>query len=362
MRNRTVASFDFMRRNDDQHFIFANFDWVPFQGADYSSMNAASVAALYEGLKNTPGYNFDANNTYPSLGKKDFYSAYVSNVFTPIEKLNILASVRYENVSAGEGVVGQNTADAYSQAAWSPKLGVVYQWVPDRFSVFANYQNSFKSNGYYARDITSTLVLSDPELANQMEGGVKANLINGKVNATLSYYSIKVKNSVIGTGEYTNNGLAVQKQAGSLTSRGVEAEVNAYLVKGFSVIAGVSYNDMKLTESDPDTQGRRPSTASSPWLVNLNASYQFLDGPAKGLGFGVGGNYASDNKIVNSQQMGVFLLPEYLLINANAFYDAPKFRIGLKVDNLTNQQYWNGYTTANAQMLRNVVGSFTLKF
>jgi hypothetical protein len=27
------------------------------------------------------------------------------------------------------------------------------------------------------------------------------------------------------------------------------------------------------------------------WLANFNASYQFVDGQFKGLGFGIGGNY-----------------------------------------------------------------------
>ncbi len=119
---------------------------------------------------------------------------------------------------------------------------------------------------------------------------------------------------------------------------------------------------MKYTEADETVIGRRPATASSPWLVNFNASYQFLDGSLKGLGFGVGGNYASDNKIVNSTTMGTFILPKYLVLNANAFYDTKKFRIGVKVDNFTNEKYWSGYTTANAQALANVLGSFTYKF
>ena len=48
-------------------------------------------------------------------------------------------------------------------------------------------------------------------------------------------------------------------------------------------------------------------------------------------------------------------------MNANVFYDARKFRIGFKADNLTNEHYWIGYTTANPQRLLSVAGSFTYK-
>lgn len=360
VRNRTVAGFDYMRLNDNQYFMFTNFDWVPFTGTDYTNMNGQTLGALYDNLRNQP--DFEKNNTYVSAGKKDTYSGYISNVITPITGLNILTSVRYETNNYRGGQVGQNKTAEYKQGAWSPKFGLVYQILPEKLSVFGNYQNSFTVNGYYTSDKTGNVTLSTPEKANQFEGGIKTNLIKGRVTTTLSYYNIQVKNTLLNTGEMTGTGQAVQNQAGLLRSQGVELEANAYLIKGFSLIAGVSYNDMKYTEADETVIGRRPATASSPWLVNFNASYQFLDGKLKGLGFGVGGNYASDNKIVNSTTMGTFILPKYLVLNANAFYDTKKFRIGVKVDNFTNEHYWSGYTTANAQALANVLGSFTYKF
>ena len=64
----------------------------------------------------------------------------------------------------------------------------------------------------------------------------------------------------------------------------------------------------------------------------------------KGLGFGLGGNYASDNNVT-----GNFILPKYFVLNVNAFYDTKKCRIGVKVDNLTSEHYWTGYSTANPQ-------------
>ncbi len=360
MRNRTVAGFDYMRTNDNQMFAFIGVvDWVPFRGGDYSTLNDKTLGAKYDELRNRPGYDFNANNTWPSSGVLNTYSGYISNVLTPVEGLNVLASVRYESNQFNGGKRGQAAVAAYSQSVWTPKFGLVYEIIKDQFSVFGNYQNSFKSNGYYVYNKAGDVALSDPEKANQFEGGLKANLLKGKITATLSYYDIKVKNTLMTTRELTVGGQAVQNQAGKLTSRGLEAEINAYLVKGFSLIAGLSYNDMSFTSGE--NAGFRPETASSPWLANFNASYQFVDGQFKGLGFGIGGNYASDNKIVNTVQ-GSFILPKYFVMNANAYYDTKKFRIGVKVDNFTNEHYWIGYTTANPQKLANVLGSITYKF
>jgi iron complex outermembrane receptor protein len=151
-------------------------------------------------------------------------------------------------------------------------------------------------------------------------------------------------------------------QDGTQVSKGIEAELIANPVRGLNIVAGFAYNDSKLTKADKDVQGRRPATAMSPYAANLWLSYRLPQGNLKGLGFGFGGNYASDNKILNSESYGEFILPAYTVLNASVFYDQPRFRIGLKVDNLTNKEYWIGYTTMNPQKLRSVAGNIAFKF
>ncbi len=36
-----------------------------------------------------------------------------------------------------------------------------------------------------------------------------------------------------------------------------------------------------------------------------------------------------------------FTVPAYVLVDATVFYERPAYRIGAKVDNLTNQKYWS---------------------
>ncbi len=355
MRNRTVAGFDFLQTKDRSRFIYLKtgaFDTVSANGGDYSGFNGTVVGDLYR----TPGSigNYDIN------ADLNTYSGYVSNVFTPLTGLNLVVGLRYESNDFKGGDVADSATDPYNQSAWSPKAGLVYEIVKDKFSVFGNYQNSFKSNGYYTINSAKETALSDPERANQFEGGFKTNLINGKINATVSYYDIVAKNYLVTTG-YVGN-IAIQNQTGEIHSKGVELEVNAYLVKGFSLIGGLAYND-----TTDESTGLRPATSGSKWLANFNASYQFIDGSLKGLGFGVGGNYASDNKVLNQLDattglVDTFTLNSFFVLNANAYYDTKKFRIGVKVDNFTNEHYWIGYSTANPQSLINALGSITYKF
>lgn len=346
MKNRTVAGFDYMRTTERLRYKYlnSNFDTVAVSGADYSGMNANALSALYANSANF--------STWDYLRDLNTYSGYISNLFTPIANLHIMAGLRYENNDYLGGMSGPNAEKAFNQSAFSPKAGIVYEIVKDKFSVFGNYQNSFKSNGYYTSDVAGNTTLSDPETGNQFEGGFKASLFKNRFNATVSYYNIKVKNQLLYTGEFTPNFASVQQQAASTLSKGFELEVNAYLVKGFSLVGGLAYNDTVDESTD-----LRPTTAGSFWNANFNLAYQFVDGKVKGLGFGFGGNYASDNNVT-----GDFILPKYFVLNANAFYDAKKFRIGVKVDNFTNEHYWTGYSTANPQILANFLGTIAYKF
>ena len=62
----------------------------------------------------------------------------------------------------------------------------------------------------------------------------------------------------------------------------------------------------------------------------------------KGLGFGVGANYASEHKTLNRSNIGTFTLPSYLVFNSVISYTANKYNINLKFDNFTNEKYFSG--------------------
>lgn len=350
LKNRFVAGLDYFYQNSDQFFSGGTLDTVMNHGdiPNYRNFNKENLEALYL----TKGTDF----IYPMKFKTSTYSIYASDVLNITDDLLVLAALRMDHfVNQGNYDVTTGTsAGAYDQTAFSPKFGVVYQPIRNRISLFANYQNGFKNQvgtDFNGKSFT-------PERANQVEGGVKFDVFNGRLSSTISYYNIKVDNVLRPDAGHPTFSV----QDGTQVSRGIEAEVIASPVRGMNVIAGFGYNDSKLEKSTEDLEGRRPNTASSPYTANLWLSYRIPQGLVQGLGFGLGGNYASDNKIVNSSTLGVFTLPAYTIVNASVFYDRPRYRISAKVDNIGNQKYWIGYTTMNPQKLRSFVGSIAFKF
>ena len=355
VRNRFVFGLDFQRQNSNQLFFGNAYGVVPINDPtyDYGSFNKLLVDATNAANPLTSA------NTYPYLYKKNTYGVYLSDVINITDRL--IASIgarvdRFENKGT-YNLDGDQTVKPFNQTGFSPKLGLIYQPIKEALSLFANYQNGFKNPDVF-NDGTGTAVIPKIQNANQAEGGVKMALFNGKLNGTLSYYRIKVTNTIR---SIPNSPVFGQIQDGTQTSKGFEAEFVANPVSAINIVAGFSYNDSKYTAGDPDVLGLRPNTAGSPYLANVYVSYRLPENLVKGLGVGVGGNYASNNKVINSVSQGSLELPSYTLLNASVFLDRPKYRFGLSGNNLTNKHYYTGFTTINPQRLRQIVLSASYK-
>ena len=356
-KNRFVAGLDFFNQSSNQLFSGGTYDTIANHGniPTYRDFNRASLQRLYA----TKGVDF----YYPVDYISNTYSAYVSDVLNLTDNLLVMAAIRADHfVNQGNYDVNEGTTSGgYHQTAFSPKFGIVYQPVQDRLSLFANYQNGFtnETGTDYNRKVFR------PEQAYQAEAGVKLNLLGGKLTGTISVYDIKVQDIIrayIPATPDPSLPAYPQIQDGTQRSKGIEAELIANPLPGLNIVAGFSYNDSKYEKTDADVEGLRPGTAASPYTANWWVSYRLLSGPLKGLGAGFGGNYASDNKIINSVSQGVFTLPAYTVLNASLYYDYSRFRFTIKSDNLGNQKYWIGYTTVNPQKLRSVVASIAFKF
>jgi iron complex outermembrane receptor protein len=302
--------------------------------------------------------------TQPVANQKsrfNIFSAYASDVLNITDHLSVMAGLRLDHFDNVGDVT--TSEDNYNQTTLSPKFGILYQPVLNKLSVFANYQNGFTNVAPALvgdpKDGPQTIKSFRPEQANQFEFGIKTNLIKNKLNATISYYDIKVKDQVIADPASIFNKI----QGGEAYSRGFEIEVNATPVRGLDIRAGYSKNDSKTTKSDNlEILGKRPLGAGSDVLYNFWANYEVPNGNLKGFGLGVGANGASERFAINYVSTGDFMLPAYTVANGALFYQADHYRIGLKLNNAFNKEYYKGWSTIAPQMPRALLANFTYSF
>jgi len=343
LRNRVVAGLDFYSLRATRNDATINMPAINYKkpGDAYNNFTEDRIAPLFATAKFN---NFVSNN-------ERTYSAYVSDVLNVTDRLLVMGGIRADRyINKGvyypsrDSIVG-----SYNQTAFSPRFGAVYQVIKDKVSVFGNYMNGFNNVG--GSDFNGNTF--KPNQANQLEGGVKFDF--NKISATFSYYDIKVTNVTRDDPDHVN----FQIQDGTQLSKGFEAELIANPIRGLNIVAGYTYNDSEYTKANPTINGLRPTTAGSPRTANLWASYRLSEGPAAGLGFGFGGIYGSEYYQTNTSTFK-FSIPSYTVLDASIFFDRPKYRLGLKVDNLTNEKYWS-YRLA-AQNPTRVTGNITFKF
>lgn len=342
IRNRLLLGVDYLTQYRHMHYGVVTLDTVNINKAS-RSLDNDQIQTLFTKL-----------NAPESINKQYSYSAYASDMINFTRQLMVLLSLRVDrfvNNGTLNSLTGLTTGD-YKQTALSPKLGIVYQLLPDRISLFANYMNGFK-NIPAASQPDGTVSNFKPQQANQWEVGAKVNLLGNRLSATISYYDIAVKNS---TYLRTVNNQNFTVQDGTQQSKGIEAELIASPVRGLNIVVGYGYNDNEYRRAAEAIAGKRAiSTPKN--TANLWVSYQISDGGLRGFGIG-GGGYRVSESYFNSAN--TFTIPSYTLVNATLFYDQPRFRISLKGNNLLNEKYW--LSDGSPQKPANVMAGVALKF
>ena len=358
LRNRLVVGLDYYKRTAadyssnyfDNGAIYIGDDLASFNAVfgpsngDTGDLTKAGAEAI---IGNSPRGN--------SKTKQEVYSAYFSDVLNILPNLSAMVSLRADRFMNAKN-------DGYNQTAFSPKFGIVFQPIIDKVSIFANYMNGFSNVGPSA-DINgsvTTLRTFGPEHADQFEAGTKLNLFKDKLYATVSYYEIKVTDQVYSIRPNATD--VTYYQNGAQENKGAEAEIVANPINGLNIIAGYSYNESVLTQGDLDFLARRPESAGPQHLANLWASYKFTNGILRGFGLGFGGNYGSENKIMNRWTAGEFTIPEYTVFNSSLFYNAEKFGVTVKLNNIANKDLYDGWSTVHPKDPRTIAASFTYRF
>lgn len=353
IRNHVVIGFDYFKSN----VYNGSSGWV-LNGA-VTVQNGADTGILTQ-----PGVDNLLINSSEGISNAEnrVVSAYVADVINFTSRLSVMAAIRFDQFN-GKTAYWAST-DAKDQNAVSPKLGIVYQVVPDKVSLFGNYMNGFVNVApAEVADVDGNnprMKTFEPEHANQYEFGAKTNLIEGKLSATASYYNIVVENRVMTDPDNVNNSI----QGGEVESKGFEVSLVANPVNGLNIIAGYSDNTSEVTKDNPGDGylGLRPEEAGPEKLANLWISYTIKQGTLNGFGLGLGGNYASENKTLNRSNTGTFTLPSYSILNASLSYTSTQYGVILKFNNVTNEKYYSGWSTVTPQNLRNVSLSLNYKF
>ncbi|HEY8063907.1 MAG TPA: TonB-dependent siderophore receptor [Methylosinus sp.] len=335
------------------HRLLAGFDYYGFESRSHGHCcDSISSINLYNPVY-TPivGEAFTAN--YRVSQKEKWTGLYLQDQISFWDdRVQLLLGGRHDWAESSRASTFDSEPFAITDArrvivplsANSPRVGLLLRPLP-WLSLYGNYTRSYgASNG-----IDSQNRPLKPQIGVQFEGGVKAELLDGKLTATLAYFDIEKKNLTV---PVANTQFVTT--VGAARSNGVEFDVTGRIDDNWSVIATFSHLDARITRDD-DSSGGGGDTGKRLSSVphntgNLWAKYQ-ASGEFEGLTLG-GGVYVDKAFGDNANS---FELPAYARVDAMASYKfkaallsfAPDLTFQINVTNLLDTTYYQG---ANGRM------------
>ena len=314
-----------------------------------------------------PVYGVSRNRSQLIAGIDDFTKTeklgiYLQDLVEISDNFKLLAGLRYDTVKQDQDENPnarnpQGGERSQNPDAFTPRLGVVYQPIPE-VSLYASYSRSFTPN----TGVTADGDFLKPEEGEGYEIGIKSELVKDRLFATLAYYDITKKNIASPDPNFPvfSN---IFVPSGEQRSRGIELDVTGQILPGWNILASYSYIDAEVTEDNNIPVGNRlvgiPKYSASLWTT-----YRFQKGDLEGLGLGIGFNYVGNRKgdLENSFDLG-----SYFLTNAAIFYECENWRAALNFKNIFDVDYVQGTPFSRLRNIEagepfTVIGSISFRF
>lgn len=367
IKNKVLVGLDYLNQSMNNNLSpIVVFDYIDPRNP--TAPIATPITGTYGNITRDLALQKIQTSTAPlvrNTASSNIYGAYISDAVYITDRLVTLVSLRFDHYeSKGQlDLIKNSNSGPFNQNALSPKLGLSYQILKDRLSAYANYMNGFSNLAPVAQPLADYSGDFKPQRSNQWEVGFKGNLWRNRVNFTVGYYDILVDNmlraDVVTRG---GTGYNVTIQDGEQRSKGIEIETILNPIQGLNIMAGYSYNDSKFVKAAANVDGRRPSSSGPANVFNSWVSYILPIQGLSGLGVGFGVNRVGEQITVDNAATGQFTFPAYTLVNASVSLEKERYRLGFKMNNLGNAQYFAGQGVIVAQMPRNFVAEVTLKF
>jgi iron complex outermembrane receptor protein len=309
-------------------------------------------------LAGAPDNNFSLINT--SKGKGSGAAVYGQLSYAFSKKTELTVGLRYDHERKEQQVLGEYQKDpdpnpqfAYrsdtmakaSFSAWSPKLTLAV-YPADNLTLYASFSRGFRAGGLtpLSSDPSQPALFSfKPEFSSNAELGWKQTILNQKLILNLAFFHTTVSDVQVPT-LVLPDAVTITRNTGKLVSKGVEAEMQALLLKGFTVDYSFGYTDahyttLKLSQNGNEADLKNKRQVFTPDVTSmLAAQYNYTIGNKKNTSLIVRGEW----KYLGSQYFDLantIKQSPYHLLNTRFGIAFHKAEILFWGRNLTNQRY-----------------------
>jgi catecholate siderophore receptor len=213
---------------------------------------------------------------------------------------------------------------------WSPRAGLIFKPAAN-YSIYASVTQTFTPQG-------ANIALSrkspdganlDPEMAINYEVGNKVELFDGQLALTAALFQLDLDDVVAEAAD----GSGTLVNTGAQRNRGFSLSADGALTTRLSIYANYTHLNARITDATEEAEagarvGLVPRNQFSLWTRYAMSSHW-------GLGAGVRGESEKftsyDNEVT---------LPQYVVGDLMAWYQAEAYRIQLNLNNVTDKRYF----------------------
>ncbi|RMR08495.1 hypothetical protein ALP94_100084 [Pseudomonas savastanoi pv. glycinea] len=270
-------------------------------------------------------------------------------VFT--DKLRGMIGARFEHFEQSIDDYTVNLTNKQQHNAQTYRTGLLYQLTP-QVGLFANASTSFKPNN--GNDAARKSF--DPEEGVGYEAGIKTELFDDRLSATVAAFHIEKENVLT-----PEPGTDFSRAIGKARSQGVDLQFTGQVTDAVRVIGAFAYIDAEVTKGDTTIPTGSRILGVAKRSGSLLGVYEFQNGLLKGSDLGAAFTYVGDR---SGEAGKSFELPAYHTVDLLAHYKANEnVTVGLNLNNLFDEKYfersYSNYWVAPGEP-RNFTVSLTL--
>jgi iron complex outermembrane receptor protein len=274
----------------------------------------------------------------------DAMGAYASDLMTLSEHWKAMVGVRYskEKSTQSELRIANVTPTSSDNDDVLPTAGLIFQ-PTNEWSLYTSYSESFVPAPSTALDITGKNSFV-PTTADSVEGGVKAELWDKRINATAAIFRINKQNviSTFSGGLCPTSVGTCSQQVGAERVTGGEFEVNASPIENMQLAMGYSHLLGKVVKSTIIQQNGALLTNVPKDNFHIWARYDLPSGPLAGLGAGLGFAYIGKRTglLPTATVAATMNMPGYSVVDLGLYYTYKNYDLTFKVSNLFDKRYF----------------------
>lgn len=313
---------------DHTLLVGLTYDDTNYNGA--TGFDFVNVLGPYDFLTQTPRLSFGETPPLTTFLENDYktFAGYIQDHIRIGERFNVMVGGRASRYELVELVGGQGTDETTTR--FDPRIGATFK-VVDGLSAFAGWSTGSRLSLFFSSPDGSP---PDLETSRSVEGGFKFSLDQFGLSGTLAGFQITREN--VPTPDPTT--FVTSIQTGEQRAVGAEIDLVFEPTSQLSVLMNAAYTDSEVTEDTVIPAGTGiPRVAE--YTGRLAARYRFV-GALDGLGVGAGVTWASEAEITLPNS---FDSDGYAVFDAQVSYAFDRYRIGVTVQNIADEEYFVPY-------------------